>query len=67
MKPEQRFINFVKDLEKLSVKYNVEIKSIGGITIYNEGCLESIKYSKDYTSGDLITEDINYLPFRDDE
>ena len=50
---------FVTELEKLSVKYGVSIKSIGGVTIWDDGELESIEYTKDETSGDMYPRKIN--------
>ena len=50
---------FVTELEKLSVKYGVEIRAIGGVTIWEDGELESIVYSKDETSGDLYPKMVN--------
>jgi hypothetical protein len=54
MTDEQRFKAFTKELSKISEKYGVTVKSIGGVIIYDEGELSQVKYSSDYTSGDLI-------------
>lgn len=45
------FNKFVAELEKLSMKYGVAVKSVGGVDI---GEFKSVRYSRDYTSGDLI-------------
>ena len=50
---------FVTELEKLSVKYGVELRAIGGVYIWEDGELESIEYTKDETSGDLYARKIN--------
>ena len=50
---------FVTELEKLSVKYGVQINAIGGVSIWEDGELESIEYSKDETSGDIYAKKIN--------
>jgi hypothetical protein len=49
----QRFEKFTKELAKLSKKYGVAIKSIGGVEI---GEITEIEYSNDETSGDLYPE-----------
>ena len=50
---------FVTELEKLSVKYGVSISAIGGVSIWEDGELESIEYSKDETSGDIYPRKVN--------
>jgi len=49
---------FVTELEKLSVKYGASIQSIGGVSIWEDGELESID-TKDETSGDIYPRTIN--------
>ncbi len=64
MTEQQRFEKFTKELAKLSKKYGVAIKSIGGVMI---GEIQDIEYSSDETSGDLYpvilrwTEDIEEM------
>lgn len=53
MTEQERFEKFIKELEKISVKYNIIIRSIGGVAILEED-INMIEYSKDHTSGDLI-------------
>jgi len=53
------FEKFVTKLEKLSVKYGVSIKAIGGVSIWENGELESIEYTKDETSGDIYPRKAN--------
>ncbi|MEI7475315.1 MAG: hypothetical protein WCK67_11130 [bacterium] len=53
MNEQQRFEKFTKELAKLSKKYGVAIKAIGGIAI---GEIAEIEYSNDETSGDLYPE-----------
>jgi hypothetical protein len=48
---EERFISFVKELEKISVKYGITIDCVGGVTFYES--LSKVRYSKDPSSGDL--------------
>lgn len=57
MTKQERFEKFVKELEKISIKYQVILFVTGGV-IMDE--FDMIKYSKDYTSGDLIPEVIKY-------
>jgi hypothetical protein len=51
MDEESNFLKFVAELEKLSVKYGVAVKSVGGVVT---GDLKSIRYSRDWSSGDLL-------------
>lgn len=53
MNEQQRFEKFTQELAKLSKKYGVAIKSIGGVMI---GEIADIEYSSDKTSGDLYPE-----------
>ena len=46
----RKFKRFRHELTKLSLKYGVALKSIGGVMI---GEISDIEYSDDYTSGDL--------------
>lgn len=50
-KYEKNYLSFIKELEKLSKKYGVAIKSIGGVEV---GDIKSISYSDDMSSGDLL-------------
>jgi hypothetical protein len=50
---------FVTELEKLSVKYGVVLQITGGVEIWDDGELKSIKYTKDETSGDLWPTQVN--------
>lgn len=53
----QRFGAFVAELEKLCKKYNVSVRSTGGVTVGSDGDrLVTIRYSRDWTSGDLNAE-----------
>lgn len=49
---QERFEKFVKELEKISIKYKIVIYAIGGVIMEDD--IDMIEYSKDYTSGDLI-------------
>lgn len=50
----QRYENFVKDLAKLSKRYGVVLKAIGGVSLYAQNDLKSFKgYTTDLESGDL--------------
>lgn len=49
----RNFKKFRNELTKLSLKYGVALKSIGGVMI---GEISDIEYSDDYTSGDLYPE-----------
>lgn len=51
MSDEKRFKEFIKELEIISNKYKIAVKSIGGVEYLEEN--ENIKYSKDFTSGDV--------------
>ena len=53
MTDQERFELFTEELSKLSNKYGVTIQSVGGVRIFEEGELLEVKYSSDYTSGDL--------------
>lgn len=53
---ERRFANFVKDLEKISMKHGVAIHSTGGVSIFSDNYkneVESIEYTDDPSSGDI--------------
>ena len=52
-KETRNFEKFRTELAKLSKKYGVAIKSIGGVMI---GEIADIEYSNDETSGDLYPE-----------
>jgi hypothetical protein len=54
-----KYQKFVTELEQLSVKYGVSINAIGGVSIWEDGELESIEYTKDETSGDIYPRTIN--------
>jgi hypothetical protein len=62
----KRFDDFVKALEKLSVKYGVTIQSVGGVSIYDEGDIAAIEYSRDPTSGDLMVCNVVFTPDMDE-
>jgi len=49
----RNFKRFRHELTKLSLKYGVALKSIGGVMI---GDIADIEYSDDETSGDLYPE-----------
>ena len=51
---QERFKDFVKQLEIISSKTGIAIESIGGVYIFDGP--EKISYDKDYTSGDLIPQ-----------
>jgi hypothetical protein len=55
MNEQQRFEKFTKELAKLSKKYGVAIKAIGGVGI---GEITEIEYSNDETSGDLYPKSL---------
>lgn len=52
-----RFEKFSDELGKLSKKYGVAIKSVGGVTM---GKIKTIEYSLDYTSGDIMPDIIEW-------
>jgi len=54
MTDQERFELFTKELSKLTMKYDITIQSIGGITIFEEGESLEVEYSSDSTSGDLF-------------
>lgn len=47
---QKNFTEFCEELEKLSKKYGVVVKSVGGIEV---GEVDSVKYDDDLSSGDL--------------
>jgi|GEM_PF-6322335 len=49
----KRFSLFCKELSKLSIKYDIAIRSIGGVDIYDEQSIKRIEYDDDWSSGDL--------------
>jgi len=50
----QRYENFAKDLAKLSKRYGIVLKAIGGVSLYAQNDLKSFKgYTTDLESGDL--------------
>jgi len=53
MNEAERFDEFLTELEKLCVKYGVVLRSAGGVSIYDENDVASVKYIRDHTSGDL--------------
>lgn len=57
MKEEQRFKAFTQELEELTKKYGITLKSIGGVQIFphpKDLISEGFKgYTNDETSGDL--------------
>ena len=48
---QMRLENFARELAKLSVKWGVVVKSVGGVEF---GDVLSVRYSNDATSGDLL-------------
>ena len=52
---KERYSNFINELEALSVKYGISLDVTVGVTVWEEGELEGISYSKDITSGDIDT------------
>lgn len=59
LSPDERFQAFVKELNVLSVKYGVLLRSIGGVEVLNNEdfrYLSRVKYSQDPDSGDLTFE-----------
>ena len=57
MTEQERFEKFTQELAKLSKKYGIAIKAIGGVKI---GDILDIEYSNDYTSGDLYPEILHW-------
>ncbi len=53
----ENFLKFKNELTKLSKKYGVAIKAIGGVKI---GGIADIEYNDDYTSGDLYPEILHW-------
>ena len=59
MTTDDRFLAFVKELNVLSVKYGVLLRSIGGIEVLNDEDfrhLSRVKYFQDPDSGELTFE-----------
>lgn len=50
---KRRFTLFCKELATLSKKYDIAIRSVGGVDIYDEGSILKIEYDDDWSSGDL--------------
>lgn len=50
---KKRFTLFCKELAKLSMKYDIAIRSVGGVDIYDDGSILRIDYDDDWSSGDL--------------
>ena len=57
MTDQERFEKFTQELAKLSKKYGVAIKSIGGVSF---GDILEVEYSNDHTSGDLYPEILHW-------
>ena len=58
---KERFAKFTEELAELSKKYNVVIRSTGGVTILDkEDKIESLEYSSDATSGELDVEEFGF-------
>jgi len=54
VKQEENFQKFIEELTELSKKYNIAIKSTGGVIIYSpDEDLSDIVYTNDSSSGDL--------------
>jgi len=66
MTDKQRFDGFVTGLEKLSAKYGVVLQVTGGVVIYDEGEIKSVRYDRDYTSGDLWPDKVECTPDEDE-
>ena len=56
-----RFNNFVSELEQLSAKYGVILTVSGGVNIVDE--VDTVKYDRDPTSGDLYPISVNGKPW----
>jgi hypothetical protein len=61
MTEQERFEKFTQELAKLSKKYGVAVKAIGGVKI---GDILDIEYSNDSTSGDLYPEILHVIRHR---
>lgn len=48
---QEDYSKFLKELAKISKKYGVVIKSVGGVEL---GVVDSISYEDDISSGDLM-------------
>ena len=57
MTEQERFEKFTQELAKLSKKYGVVIKSIGGVSF---GDILDIEYSNDSSSSDLYPEILHW-------
>ena len=50
---KKRFTLFCKELATLSMKYDIAIRSVGGVDIYDEDSILKIVYDDDWSTGDL--------------
>ena len=57
---QKNYSKFLKELEKISKKYGVVIKSVGGVEI---GEVDSISYENDKSSGDLMPR-VKWVPWK---
>ena len=62
--PEEQKKNasaFVKELAKLSKKYGIVVKSVGGVSVYSPQEIQSVTYySDDLINGDMVPH-VKYL------
>lgn len=56
----KRFSLFCRELEKLSMKYEICLQCFGGVDIYDIGSLKKVEYIDDWSSGDLEYEVSTY-------
>ena len=59
-KEERNYQAFITELEKISKKYGIAFESIGGLAFSDENGFESIKYSRDSSSGDLLVKELTF-------
>ena len=53
---KSNFLAFVKELEKLSLRYGVTLDVTGGVYQDDPKEIENVHYSTDHTSGDLSSD-----------
>ncbi len=53
-KEEQNYQAFITEFERISRKYGIAFKAVGGLTFSDVNGFKEIEYSRDSSSGDLI-------------
>lgn len=58
IKYDQNFQKFIDGLERLSKKYGIALSVVGGICAYDLEGFKEIKYTRDSSSGDILTRKV---------